>query len=247
MLREEQNDLITRTNPERLPAPCYAYWPPAALVDELVGNRPVKAMRLIGDDRSCSGTRRAATALSGGIVRIAAPTLLMGGWKPAACAALSRLAVRRQRQVLQTPAEPDDSNVCANIKLKSYPVVEKSGSCRVSGRRRAAAFRNWISSSRVDPHLRLQGRDRLQLAAIARGRHRSGPHAFLRRFFEDEDADKGFGKMFRDTSKDSDMPMTQMMREFPRPRIEVEPTDSASGWSRCARSATRKRMCASPI
>ena len=31
--------------------------------------------------------------------------------------------------------------------------------------------------------------------------------------------------MFRDISKDSDMPMTQIMREFPRPRIEVEPTD----------------------
>ena len=49
--------------------------------------------------------------------------------------------------------------------------------------------------------------------------------SFLHRFFEDEDPNKGYGKMFRDTSKDSDMPMTQIMREFPRPRIEVEPTD----------------------
>ena len=31
--------------------------------------------------------------------------------------------------------------------------------------------------------------------------------------------------MFRDTSIDSEMPMTQIMREFPRPTIEVEPTD----------------------
>ena len=49
--------------------------------------------------------------------------------------------------------------------------------------------------------------------------------SFLHRFFEDEDPDQGYGRMFRDTSKDSDMPMTQIMREFPRPRIEVEPTD----------------------
>ena len=49
--------------------------------------------------------------------------------------------------------------------------------------------------------------------------------SFLHRFFEDEDPDQGYGKMFRDTSKDSDMPMTRIMREFPRPRIEVEPTD----------------------
>ena len=30
-------------------------------------------------------------------------------------------------QCPQTPAEPDSSNLCANIKQKSYPVVEKSG------------------------------------------------------------------------------------------------------------------------
>src|SRR5260370_26567173 len=31
--------------------------------------------------------------------------------------------------------------------------------------------------------------------------------------------------MFGDTSKDCDMAMTRIMREFPRPRIEIEPTD----------------------
>ena len=31
--------------------------------------------------------------------------------------------------------------------------------------------------------------------------------------------------MFRDQSLGTEMPMTQIMREFPRPRIEVEPTD----------------------
>ncbi len=31
--------------------------------------------------------------------------------------------------------------------------------------------------------------------------------------------------MFRDTTSDADMPMTKIMREFPRPRIEVEQTD----------------------
>jgi phthalate 4,5-dioxygenase len=49
--------------------------------------------------------------------------------------------------------------------------------------------------------------------------------SFLHRFFEDEDPNKAYGRMFRDISKDSEMPMTQIMREFPRPRIEVEPTD----------------------
>jgi hypothetical protein len=49
--------------------------------------------------------------------------------------------------------------------------------------------------------------------------------SFLHRFFHDEEPAKGYGKLFRDKSIDSDMPMTQIMREFPRPQIEVEPTD----------------------
>src|SRR4051812_29349504 len=49
--------------------------------------------------------------------------------------------------------------------------------------------------------------------------------SFLHRFFHDEEPAKGYGKLFRDKSIDSDMPMTKIMREFPRPQIEVEPTD----------------------
>jgi hypothetical protein len=49
--------------------------------------------------------------------------------------------------------------------------------------------------------------------------------SFLHRFFNDEEPDQGYGKLFRDRSIDSDMPMTRIMREFPRPQIEVEPTD----------------------
>jgi phenylpropionate dioxygenase-like ring-hydroxylating dioxygenase large terminal subunit len=49
--------------------------------------------------------------------------------------------------------------------------------------------------------------------------------SFLHRFFQDEEPAAGYGKLFRDHSIDSDMPMTRIMREFPRPRIEVEPTE----------------------
>jgi hypothetical protein len=49
--------------------------------------------------------------------------------------------------------------------------------------------------------------------------------SFLHRFFHDEEPDKGYGKLFRDKSIDSDLPMTRIMREHPRPQIEVEPTD----------------------
>src|SRR5712671_2697125 len=49
--------------------------------------------------------------------------------------------------------------------------------------------------------------------------------SFLHRFFNDEDPSQSYGKMFRDTTRDSNMPMTKIMREVTRPRIEVEPTD----------------------
>jgi phenylpropionate dioxygenase-like ring-hydroxylating dioxygenase large terminal subunit len=49
--------------------------------------------------------------------------------------------------------------------------------------------------------------------------------SFLHRFFEDEDPAAGYGKQFRATSADSDMPMTRLMREFERPRLDFEPTE----------------------
>ena len=49
--------------------------------------------------------------------------------------------------------------------------------------------------------------------------------SFLHRFFEDEDPDQATARCSATARKNSDMPMTQIMREFPRPRIEVEPTD----------------------
>ena len=49
--------------------------------------------------------------------------------------------------------------------------------------------------------------------------------SFLHRFFHDEDPATGYGRLFRDTSIDSDMPMTQIVREHTRPQIDVEPTD----------------------
>ena len=68
--------------------------------------------------------------------------------------------------------------------------------------------------------------------------------SFLHRFFEDEDPDRGYGRMFRDKSKDSDMPMTRIMRDFPRPRIEIEPTDYGFRLDHAAPDQRREDACA---
>jgi phthalate 4,5-dioxygenase oxygenase subunit len=51
MLSAQQNDRITRVGP-RTPAGelLRRYWQPAALVDELSGNRPIKPVQLLGED-----------------------------------------------------------------------------------------------------------------------------------------------------------------------------------------------------
>jgi phthalate 4,5-dioxygenase oxygenase subunit len=229
MLSTEQNDLITRVGPGT-PAGTLMrrYWQPAALVDELAGNRPIKPVRLLGEnlvlfrddqgrygliERSCPhrGTDLAYGRLEGGGLRCA-----FHGWLfdvHGAC--------------LETPAEPEDSRLCANIRQKAYPVVEKSGilfaymgpgeppefphfDCFVAPATHTFAFKgmidcNWLQSLEV-------GIDPVHTS-------------FLHRFFHDEEPSQGYGKLFRDKSIDSELPMTRIMRENPRPQIEVEPTD----------------------
>ena len=129
MLSAEQNDLLTRTGagtPAGKLMRCY--WQPAALVDELTGNRPVKPVRLLGEslvlfrdeagrygllERACPhrGTDLAYGRLEHGGLRCA-----FHGW-----------LFDVTGQCLDTPAEPEGSRMCANIRQKAYPVVEKSG------------------------------------------------------------------------------------------------------------------------
>ena len=230
MLSQEQNDLITRAGPGTAAgALLRRYWQPAALVDELSGtNRPVKPVKLLGEslvlfrddkgrygliERACPhrGTDLAYGRLEDGGLRCA-----FHGW-----------LFDVTGQCLQTPAEPDGSNLCANIRQKAYPVVERNGilfaylgsgappefphfDCFVAPDTHTFAFKgmidcNWLQSLEVgiDPA------------------HTS----FLHRFFQDEDPAQSYGRMFRDTTIGADMPMTRIMREFPRPRIEVEPTE----------------------
>ena len=51
MLSAEQNDFIARVGPGTPAGELMRrYWQPAALADELAGNRPVKPVRLFGED-----------------------------------------------------------------------------------------------------------------------------------------------------------------------------------------------------
>jgi nitrite reductase/ring-hydroxylating ferredoxin subunit len=228
MLSAEVNDRVTLTGPK---APAGAlmrrYWQPAALADELAGNRPVKPVRLMGEDLVLFRDERGRHGLIGRAcphrgTDLAYGRLEDGGLRCAFHGWLFDIAGK----CLQTPAEPDDSNLCGQLRHKAYPVIEKGGilfaymgpgeppalprfDCFVAPATHTFAFKgmidcNWLQSLEV-------GIDPVHTS-------------FLHRFFHDEDPKEGYGKLFRDTSIDSEMPMTRIMREFTRPRIEVEET-----------------------
>jgi phthalate 4,5-dioxygenase len=229
MISAEQNDLITRVG-RGTPAGklLRRYWQPVALVDELQGPRPVRAVKLMGQDfvvfrdeqgrlgmldRDCPhrGADLAFGRLEHGGLRCP-----FHGW-----------LFDVSGTCLETPAEPAGSKLCSRVKQASYPVVERSGiifayigegeppafpafDCFVAPDSHTFAFKglfecNWLQALEVgiDP-----------------------AHAsFLHRFFEDEDVSESYGKQFRGASADSEMPITRVLREFDRPEITIDPVE----------------------
>jgi phthalate 4,5-dioxygenase oxygenase subunit len=229
MMTREQNEVLTRVGsgtPVR--QLLRRYWQPIVLAEELAGPRPLKAVRVLGLDlivfrgadgrlalldRDCPhrGADLAFGRLEDGGVRC-----LFHGW-----------LFDADGRCLETPGEPPGSRICSRVRQKAYPVQERGGivfgflgdgeppalaalDCFIAPDSHVFAFKghlqcNWLQAVEVgiDP-----------------------AHAsFLHRFFEDETAADSYGKQFRAPSADSDMPMTKILRLYPQPRIDVEPSD----------------------
>jgi nitrite reductase/ring-hydroxylating ferredoxin subunit len=203
------------------------YWQPAALVEELAGPRPVRPVKIMGQelvlfrdaagrlgllDRDCPhrGADLAFGRLEDGGLRCP-----FHGW-----------LFDVEGRLREAPAEPDDSPLLTRLRQRAYPVTERAGAIWgylgpgepppfpaldpfVAPDSHVFAFKgliecNWLQALEVgiDP-----------------------AHAsFLHRFFEDEAPDAAYGRQFRSASSGSDVPMTRVMRECVRPRITVEPS-----------------------
>ncbi|OGA61564.1 MAG: ring-hydroxylating oxygenase subunit alpha [Betaproteobacteria bacterium RIFCSPLOWO2_12_FULL_65_14] len=227
MISAEQNELMTRIG-RGTPAGelLRNYWQPVALVDELQGPRPVKAVRVLGEDLVLFRQENAY-----GLLERHCP-------HRGADLAYGRLEDRGLRcsfhgwlfdtsgKCLATPAEPEGSRLHEHIRSRAYPVTQKSGilfaylgageppafphfDCFIAPEEYTFAFKgywdcNWLQALEVgiDP-----------------------AHAsWLHKFFEDEDPAAGYGRQFRATSANSELPMSKVLREHDRPEIRVERT-----------------------
>ena len=129
MLSRTDNDTLTRTGPGTpLGGVLRAYWQPAALVSELPAERPVQAVRLLGEDlvlfkrpdggwglvsRFCAhrGVDLSFARLESGGLRC-----LYHGWLYDAAG-----------QCLEQPAEPEQSRFFEKVRISGYPCAERNG------------------------------------------------------------------------------------------------------------------------
>ena len=228
MISAEQNELMTRIGPGTPAGKLLRnYWQPAALADEMQGERPVKAVRLLGEDlvlyraggnfalmqRHCP--HRGAD-LAFGRLEPDGLRCSFHGWKFGAAG-----------KCVETPAEPEGSRLCEHIRTLSYPVLEKSGILfAYLGAGEPPAFPNFDCFVAPDAYtFAFKGYwDCNWLQALEVGIDPA--HAsWLHKFFEDEDPAASYGRQFRGTPADSALPISQLLREFDRPEIRVERTD----------------------
>ena len=241
-MKAEQNELLTRVGPgTACGAVLRSYWQPVALVDEFdarlepkMGPRPVKAVRVLGQDLVLFKDNQGRWGLLDRDCPHRNADLSFGrhegdglrcpfhGWKFDATG-----------RCLETPAEPEGSKLCERVQQRSYPVTEKSGvlfawlgeagkeppfpefDCFAAPGTHTFAYKglwhcNWLQAFEVgiDPS------------------HTSFLHRFLNDAGLETIGDNPAGKQFRSASagevNGERWPMTRIMREFHRPDISFE-------------------------
>ncbi|WP_157018076.1 aromatic ring-hydroxylating dioxygenase subunit alpha [Mesorhizobium xinjiangense] len=200
MISQKLNDQITRVGPGTAAgAVLRRYWQPAALVDEAQGENPVVPVNLLGERLVLLRGESGELVLK---TRVTTPD--------------------------ESPAfYPDADAIDVLDDGPTYPVVEKKGIVfAYMGPGEAPEFPNFDCFRAPDSHVfAFKGLWECNwLQALEVGIDPA--HAsFLHRFLQDEDPEDSYGKQFRDKAAHTDMPMTQVLREYPRPDIEVEETE----------------------
>ena len=229
MLSQQKNDELTLIGPGT-PAGALMrlYWLPAALTEELELGRPVVPVTLLGERLALFRTEDGDLALIQRACAHRGVDLCIGrvenggircpfhGWH-----------YDVSGQCTEQPGEPAGSRMHEQVKLTSYPVVEKNGIIwAYMGPAEPPAFPDFDCFVAPDSHVfsfkGLWECNWLQAMEVGI----DPAHAsFLHRFDEDEDSTDGYGKQFRDDAADTGIPLTKILRDFQNPEIRVEETD----------------------
>ena len=225
MLSREDNEKLTRTGPGTpLGRLLRSYWQPVALVSEMPEERPVKAVRLMGEDlvlfrragrewglvgRFCA---HRGVDLSYGRLEDGGLRCLYHGW-----------LYGPDGRCLEQPAEPAHSTFADKIRIPSYPCRERNGivfahlgagdpppfpayDCFTAPEEYTFAFKglwecNWLQGVEggIDPS------------------HVSFLHRFVR-----EDPREAYGQQFSEEVAGTGQKLSQLVADHFRPDIEVE-------------------------
>ena len=229
MISQEMNDALTRVGPgSEAGSVLRHYWQPAALSDELMSGRPVVPVRLLGEDlvlfRDTEGKlgliqrhcpHRGADMCFGRLEDngLRCP---FHGWH-----------YDRSGQCVEQPGEPEGSRMHEQVRARAYPVEERNGIVwAYMGPGEPPAFPSFDCFRAPDSHVfafkGLWECNWLQAMEVGI----DPVHAsFLHRFLQDEDPAEAYGKQFRDTAANTEIPMTKLLRDYPRPEITAEETE----------------------
>jgi phenylpropionate dioxygenase-like ring-hydroxylating dioxygenase large terminal subunit len=229
MISQELNDSLTRVGPgSDAGAVLRRYWQPAALSDELAQGRPVVPVRLLGEDLVLFRDTEGKLGLIGRRCPHRGADMCFGrlednglrcpfhGWH-----------FNRDGQCVEQPGEPEGSRMHEQIRSTAYPVVERNGIVwAYMGPGEPPAFPDFDCFRAPDTHVfafkGLWECNWLQAMEVGI----DPAHAsFLHRFLKDEDPADSYGKQFRDKAANTEIPMTRLLREYPRPEILVDDTD----------------------
>ncbi|MGE4325924.1 MAG: Rieske 2Fe-2S domain-containing protein [Pseudodonghicola sp.] len=228
MISQELNDSITRVDRGTDAGEVLRrYWQPAALTEELNTKRPVVPVRLLGEDLVLFRNEKGELGLIQRHCPHRGADMCFGrlednglrcpfhGWH-----------FNRDGQCVEQPAEPEGSKMHEQIRARSYPVVERAGIVwAYMGPGEAPAFPAFDCFAAPDTHVfafkGLWECNWLQAMEVGI----DPAHAsFLHRFLQDEDPADAYGKQFRDKAVNTDLPMTKLLRDYPRPEVSADET-----------------------
>ncbi|MBT2227858.1 Rieske 2Fe-2S domain-containing protein [Nonomuraea sp. NEAU-A123] len=225
MLKREDNERVTRSGPGTpLGGLLRSYWQPVALVSEMPADRPVKPVRIMGEDlvlfrrddrgwglvgRYCAhrGVDLAFARHEDGGLRC-----LYHGW-----------LYGPDGRCLEQPAEPPHSNFAAKVRIPSYPCQERNGivfaylgagdpppfpayDCFSAPEEYTFAFKGWWECNW------LQG---------VEGGIDPSHVSFLHRFVG-EDPREAYGQQFSEEVEGTGQKLSKLVGDSHRPDIEVE-------------------------